>query len=200
MRHIFIKEGQDRNSCPYFTVPRSALRPVLSGRFFICLHKLLPKPLGLVICPRKRKSARMTEPSDATLNNVFERTKTIAVVRFSMNPARPSHYVSKFLVEQGYRVIPVNPGHAGKDMFGTTIRASLADIDEPVDMVDVFRRSDAVMDVLEDALANLDGLQIFWTQLGVIHDDARQKAEAAGLTVIMNRCPKIEIPRLGRLR
>lgn len=142
----------------------------------------------------------MTEPNDATLNEVFERTKTIAVVGFSMNPARPSHYVAAFLVEQGYRVIPVNPGHAGKDMFGTTIRASLADIDEPVDMVDVFRRSDAVMEVLEDALANLDGLQTFWTQLGVINEEARQKAEAAGLTAIMNRCPKIEIPRLGRLR
>ncbi|MEE2943597.1 MAG: CoA-binding protein [Pseudomonadota bacterium] len=142
----------------------------------------------------------MTEPNDATLNEVFERTKTIAVVGFSMNPARPSHYVAAFLVEQGYLVIPVNPGHAGKDIFGTTIRASLADIDEPVDMVDVFRRSDAVMEVLEDALANLDGLQTFWTQLGVINEEARQRAEAAGLTVIMNRCPKIEIPRLGRLR
>ncbi|CUI68315.1 CoA-binding protein [Cognatishimia activa] len=141
----------------------------------------------------------MTEPDDATVNEVFERTKTIAVVGFSMNPARPSHYVAAFLFEQGYRVIPVNPGHAGKEMFGTTIRASLADIDEPVDMVDVFRRSDAVMEVLEDALANLDGLQTFWTQLGVFNEEARQMAEAAGLTVIMNRCPKIEIPRLGRL-
>ena len=200
MRHISIKEGQDRNSCPYFTVPRSALRPVLSGRFFIRTRKPPPKPLGLVICPMKRKSVRMTEPDDAILNEVFEQTKTIAVVGFSMNPARPSHYVAAFLVEQGYRVIPVNPGHAGKDMFGTTIRASLAEIEEPVHMVDVFRRSDAVMEVLEDALSNLEGLQTFWTQLGVINEAARQRAKAAGLTVIMNRCPKIEIPRLGRLR
>lgn len=142
----------------------------------------------------------MTSYSDELLNQVFDRTKTIAVVGFSMNPARASHYVAEFLYAQGYRVIPVNPGHAGKMMFGTAIRASLADIDEPVDMIDVFRRSDALMGVVEDALAHLPNLQTIWTQLGVIDAAAAAKAETAGKTVIMDRCPKIEIPRLGRLQ
>lgn len=138
--------------------------------------------------------------TDATLNTVLDRTKTIAVVGFSMNPERASHRVTRFLVAQGYNVIPVNPGHAGKEVFGTTIKASLADIDEPVDMVDVFRRSEALMGVVEDALENLPGMQTIWTQLGVVDEAAAQKAREAGVTVIMDRCPAIEIPRLGRLR
>lgn len=142
----------------------------------------------------------MKNDTDELLNSVFDRAKTIAVVGFSMNPARASHYVAQFLHEQGYRVIPVNPGHVGKEIFGTTIRASLADIDEPVDMVDVFRRSEALMAVVDDILENLPGVQTIWTQLGVIDAQAAEKAEAAGVTTIMNRCPKIEIPRLGRLR
>ena len=146
------------------------------------------------------KCISMTQYSDTLLNDVFDRAKTIAVVGFSMNPARASHYVAEFLFEQGYRVIPVNPGHAGKEIFGTTIRASLADIDEPVDMVDVFRRSEALMSVVDDALLNLPGLQTIWSQLGVIDEAAAAKAEEAGVTMIMDRCPKIEIPRLGRTR
>lgn len=138
--------------------------------------------------------------TDATLNSVLDQTKTIAVVGFSMNPARASHRVTQFLVEQGYKVIPVNPGHAGKEVFGTTIKASLAEIDEPVDMVDVFRRSEALMGVVEDALKNVMGLQTIWTQLDVVDEAAAQKAREAGITVIMDRCPAIEIPRLGRLR
>jgi len=138
--------------------------------------------------------------TDATLNSVLDQTKTIAVVGFSMNPARASHRVTQFLVEQGYKVIPVNPGHAGKEVFGTTIKASLAEIDESVDMVDVFRRSEALMGVVEDALKNVMGLQTIWTQLDVVDEAAAQKAREAGITVIMDRCPAIEIPRLGRLR
>lgn len=138
--------------------------------------------------------------TDATLNSVLDQTKTIAVVGFSMNPARASHRVTQFLVEQGYKVIPVNPGHAGKEVFGTTIKASLAEIDESVDMVDVFRRSEALMGVVEDALKNVMGLQTIWTQLDVVDEAAAQKAREAGVTVIMDRCPAIEIPRLGRLR
>lgn len=138
--------------------------------------------------------------TDATLNSVLDQTKTIAVVGFSMNSARASHRVTQFLVEQGYKVIPVNPGHAGKEVFGTTIKASLAEIDESVDMVDVFRRSEALMGVVEDALKNVMGLQTIWTQLDVVDEAAAQKAREAGITVIMDRCPAIEIPRLGRLR
>ena len=205
MRHIFFKEGQDRNFCPYFTVPRSALRPVFSGRFFYAgmiwvIGRSTETDFGLAFLRKNHKGARMTKTTDEQLNTIFDRTKTIAVVGFSMNPARASHYVAQFLYDQGYHVIPVNPGHAGKEIFGTTVRAALSDITEPVDMVDVFRRSDAVMDVLEDALEALPGLQTFWTQLGVVNDAARGKAEAGGLAVVMDRCPKIEIPRLGRLR
>ncbi len=141
----------------------------------------------------------MEHYSDAELNAIFDRTKTIAVVGFSMNPERASHRVTAFLAQQGYHVIPVNPGHAGKEVFGTTIQASLADIDEPVDMVDVFRRSDALMGVVEDALENLPGLATIWSQLDVVDVAAAEKARAAGVTMIMDRCPKIEIPRLGRM-
>jgi len=140
----------------------------------------------------------MEHYSDELLNAVFDRTKTIAVVGFSMNEARASHRVTKFLVGQGFQVIPVNPGHAGKEIFGTTIRASLADIEEPVDMVDVFRRSEALMGVVEDALENLPGLSTIWSQLEVVDEAAAENARAAGVTMIMDRCPAIEIPRLGR--
>ncbi|MGH1466409.1 MAG: CoA-binding protein [Cognatishimia sp.] len=134
--------------------------------------------------------------SDEALRRIFTQTKTIAVVGFSMNPARASHYVAQFLFEKGYRVIPVNPGHAGKEMFGTAICASLAEIGETVDMVDVFRRSEVVPEVVDQALADLKGLQTIWMQLGVQHAAAAAKARAAGITVVMNRCPKIEYPRL----
>ncbi|MDC0738829.1 CoA-binding protein [Cognatishimia sp. SS12] len=140
----------------------------------------------------------MTDVSDQKLIEIFERTKTIAVVGFSMNPARPSHYVSAFLRDQGYRVIPVNPGHAGKEIWGETIRASLADIDAPVQMVDIFRRPEAVPEVVEAALEHLKGLETIWMQLGVMHEGAAEIARAAGVDVVMNRCPKIEIPRLRR--
>ncbi|GAA6208185.1 CoA-binding protein [Cognatishimia sp. WU-CL00825] len=138
----------------------------------------------------------MENYSDDDLRDVFSQTRTIAVVGFSMNPSRASHYVAKYLVAQGYNVIPVNPGHAGTTVFGTTIRATLADIDEPVDMVDVFRRSEAVPEVVEQALTHLKGLKTIWMQLGVTHEAAAKKARAAGVTVVMNRCPKIEYPRL----
>ncbi|MGH1444535.1 MAG: CoA-binding protein [Cognatishimia sp.] len=138
----------------------------------------------------------MENYSDSDLLEIFENTKTIAVVGFSMNPSRPSHYVAKYLVSQGYKVIPVNPGHAGTEVFGTTIRASLADIDEPVDMVDVFRRSDAVPEVVDAALEHLPDLKTIWMQLGVEHEGAAKKARARKVTVVMNRCPKIEYPRV----
>ncbi len=134
--------------------------------------------------------------SDADLRAVFARTKVIAVVGFSPNPARPSHYVAQFLQQLGYRVIPVNPGHAGEIHLGERVRANLAQIPEPVDMVDIFRQSDAVPGVVAEALANLPGLSTIWMQLGVEHAGAAAEAEARGITVIQNRCPKIEYPRL----
>ena len=137
---------------------------------------------------------------DAFLKSVLQRTKTVAVVGVSMNSVRPSYYVARYLGLKGYKVIPVNPGHAGKMLFGQTVRASLSDIDEPVDMVDIFRRSEAVPPIVDQALS-LPGLRTIWMQIGVEHAEAAAKAEAAGVDVVMNRCPKIEYQRLfGELR
>ena len=136
-------------------------------------------------------------PNDDVLRRILTDTKVIAVVGWSANAARPSHGVAAYLARRGYRVIPVNPGHAGTvTAWGETVRASLSDIKEPVDMVDIFRNPDAVGPVVDEALSALPGLQTVWMQLGVVHDAAAAKAEAAGVTVVMDRCPAIEIPRL----
>ncbi|MBI1219117.1 MAG: CoA-binding protein [Rhodobacteraceae bacterium] len=134
--------------------------------------------------------------TDAVLKDLLTRTRVIAVVGFSPNPARPSHYVARFLQERGYRVIPVNPGHAGEVFLGETVRADLSGIPEPVDMVDIFRQSDAVPGIVAQALAQLPALRTIWMQLGVAHAEAAASAEARGITVIQNRCPKMEYPRL----
>jgi uncharacterized protein len=143
---------------------------------------------------------------DALLRDVLRRTRTIACVGVSMNPIRPSAYVARYLSLKGYRVIPVNPGHAGKTLHGETIVADLASIPAsvgPVQMVDVFRRSEEAGRVVDQALEALlgRGLETIWMQIGVIDEAAARRAEAAGVTVIMNRCPKIEYQRLnGELR
>lgn len=138
---------------------------------------------------------------DRFLKTVLNRTKTVAVVGVSTNTVRPSFYVARYMALKGYKVIPINPGHAGKEMFGTTIRASLSEVDEPVDMVDIFRRSEAVPPIVDEALEHLTGLKTIWMQIGVQHEEAAAKARAAGVDVIMNRCPKIEYQRLfGELR
>ena len=139
--------------------------------------------------------------SDDTLTQILKRTKTVAVVGVSMNPVRPSFYVARYLSLKGYRVIPVNPGHAGKMLFGQTVRAGLSDIDDPVDMVDIFRRSDAVPPIVDEALEHWPDLKTIWMQIGVFHAEAAEKTRARGVDVIMNRCPKIEYQRLfGELR
>ncbi|MGR3615340.1 MAG: CoA-binding protein [Paracoccaceae bacterium] len=139
--------------------------------------------------------------SDEYLKTILTRTKTMAVVGVSMNPVRPSYYVARYLSQKGYKVIPVNAGHSGKTLFGQTVRASLSDIDEPIDMVDIFRRPDAVPAIVDEALEVLDGLQTIWMQIGVEHPEAAAKAEARGIDVIQNRCPKIKYQRLyGELR
>jgi len=139
----------------------------------------------------------MKQPDDAAIAGILRTTRTIALVGWSANPARPSHRVARFLAARGYRVIPVNPGHAGQVVLGETVRASLAEISDPVDMVDIFRRSEAVLPVVQEALAALPGLKTVWMQLGVENADAAALAEARGLQVVQNRCPAIEIPRLG---
>lgn len=143
----------------------------------------------------------ITPPSDDDFRRILTRTRTVACVGVSMNPVRPSYYVARYLSLKGKTVIPVNPGHAGKTLFGQTVRASLADIPEPVDMLDIFRRSEAVPEVVDAALEALPGLKVIWMQIGVTHPEAAAKARAAGIEVIQDRCPKIEYQRLfGELR
>ncbi|MBO6896424.1 MAG: CoA-binding protein [Shimia sp.] len=139
--------------------------------------------------------------SDTFLRDILKRTKTIAVVGVSMNHVRPSYYVARYLSLKGYKVIPVNPGHAGKVLFGATVMPSLSAIEGPVDMVDIFRRSEAVPPIVEEALAQFPALQTIWMQIGVQHEDAASVAQKRGVDVVQNRCPKIEYQRLfGELR
>ncbi len=134
---------------------------------------------------------------DATILAILKQTKTIALVGASDNEARPSFFVLKYLIERGYTVIPVNPGRAGGTMVGQTVYARLADIPVPVDMVEIFRNSEAAAGIVDEALA-LDPLpKVIWMQLSVRNDAAAAKAEAAGIQVVMNRCPKIEYGRLS---
>ena len=145
----------------------------------------------------------MQSYSDAFLRDVLTTAKVIAVVGVSPNPVRPSYYVARYLGLKGFTVIPVNPGHAGKEILGRTVYPDLAAIppEAGVDMVDIFRRSEAVPGIVDEALAHLPGLRTIWMQIGVEHAGAADRAEAAGLRVIQNRCPKIEYQRLfGELR
>ena len=132
----------------------------------------------------------------AYLRGILERTKTIAMVGASPEPFRPSNGVMRYLQRQGYRVIPVNPYFAGQTLHGERVYASLRDIPERIDMVNVFRRPDAVGDAVEDAIAA--GAPVVWTQLGIRNDAACALAEEAGLTVVMNRCVSSEHARLMR--
>ena len=139
--------------------------------------------------------------SDAFLRKVLKEAKVVACVGVSPNPTRPSHFVARYLTLRGYRVIPVNPGHAGKELFGETVVSDLSEIAAPVDFLDIFRRSDAVPAIVDQALEVLPDIRVIWMQIGVEHAEAAAKAEARGITVIQNRCPKIEYQRLfGELR
>src|SRR5277367_3082189 len=133
--------------------------------------------------------------SDAQIRSILERVRTIALVGASANWNRPSYFVMKYLQGKGYRVIPVNPGIAGKTLLGETVYASLRDIPDKVDMVDMFRTSNEAPGIVADAIAI--GAKVVWMQLGVRDDAAARTAEAAGIEVVMNRCPKIEFGRLG---
>ncbi|HEV2186988.1 MAG TPA: O-acetylhomoserine aminocarboxypropyltransferase [Stellaceae bacterium] len=133
--------------------------------------------------------------SDAKIRSILERVKTIAMVGASTNWNRPSYFVMKYLQGKGYRVIPVNPTAAGQMLLGEKVYASLRDIPDKVDMIDMFRAADAAPGVVADAIAI--GAQVVWMQLGIRNDEAAAAAEAAGIEVIMNRCPKIEFGRLG---
>lgn len=132
--------------------------------------------------------------SDAYLRDVLGRAKTIAMVGASANWNRPSYFVMKYLQQKGFRVIPVNPREAGSEILGETVYASLAEVPDKVDMVDIFRNSEVAGPITDDAIAI--GAKIVWMQIGVCNDAAAARAEATGLDVVMNRCPKIEYTRL----
>ena len=133
--------------------------------------------------------------SDAKIRRILSTVRTIAMVGASSNWNRPSYFVMKYLQNKGYRVIPVNPGTAGQEQLGEKIYASLRDIPDQIDIVDIFRASDQAGPVVYDAIAI--GANVVWMQLGIRNDEAAARAEAAGVEVVMNRCPKIEFGRLG---
>lgn len=134
---------------------------------------------------------------DQDIARIATTAKVIAVVGLSPNQSRPSWGVARYLQSQGYRVIPVNPGHAGQTILGETVYARLSDIppETGVDMVDIFRRSDAVAAIVDEVMSSLPNVRVIWTQLGVRDDRAAARARKAGMTVIQDRCPKIEFPR-----
>ncbi|MBK1635859.1 CoA-binding protein [Rhodovulum adriaticum] len=145
----------------------------------------------------------MTDIGDDQIRTILQRARVIAVVGLSADPVRPSHYVARYLQRRGKRVIPVNPRLAGQRVLGEPAYADLAAIpaDLPVDMVDIFRQSDHVPPIVEEALASLPALRTVWMQIGVRHEDAAARARAAGCDVVQDRCPKIEYQRLfGELR
>ncbi|MFC0243029.1 CoA-binding protein [Rhodopseudomonas telluris] len=134
---------------------------------------------------------------DNYIRQILNGVKTIAMVGASPQNVRPSYFAFKYLAERGYDMIPINPGQVGKSLLGKPFVASLRDIERPVDMVDIFRASAHVMPIVEDALALVPQPKVIWMQLGVRNDEAAALAEAAGLKVVMNRCPKIEYGRLS---
>lgn len=141
--------------------------------------------------------------TDIALKSILQRAQVIAIVGVSPNQVRPSFYVARYLKLKGYRIVPINPGHAGKEILGEMTYASLRDIpaDIPVDMVDIFRRSEHVPPIVDEAIEALPALRTIWMQLGVEHEGAAKTARAKGIEVVMNRCPKIEYQRLfGELR
>ena len=139
--------------------------------------------------------------SDDHLRKILKRTRTVAVVGVSANQIRPSFYVARYLKLKGFRVIPINPGLAGQTLLGETVYSDVSQVPIDVDMVDIFRRSEAVPDIVDASLERWPALQTIWMQIGVTHDQATATAQARGIDVIQDRCPKIEYQRLfGELR
>jgi len=134
---------------------------------------------------------------DSYIRGILNTVKSIAMVGASEKENRPSYFAFKYLLERGYNMIPINPGHAGEDLLGRRIYARLADVTGPTDMVDIFRASRYALPIVEEALALKPRPQVIWMQLGIRNDEAATLAEANGLKVVMNRCPKIEYGRLS---
>jgi uncharacterized protein len=135
--------------------------------------------------------------SDSYIRGILNTVKTIAMVGVSANVSRPSYFAFKYLLERGYRMIPVNPGLAGKELLGRKAYARLLDIPEPVDMVDIFRASPYAIGIVEETLTMQPRPRVVWMQLGIRNNEAARLAESNGLKVVMNRCPKIEYGRLS---
>jgi predicted CoA-binding protein len=135
--------------------------------------------------------------SDAYIRGILNTVKAIAMVGVSATTSRPSYFAFKYLLDRGYRMVPVNPGLAGGDLLGRKVYGKLADIPEPVDMVDVFRAAQYALPIVEEALALNPRPQVIWMQLGIRNDEAATLAEKNGFKVVMNRCPKIEYGRLS---
>jgi uncharacterized protein len=135
--------------------------------------------------------------SDAYIREILNSVKTVAMIGASPQNVRPSYFVFKYLSERGYDMIPINPGQVGKSLLGKPFVASLQEIDRPIDMIDIFRGSEHIMPIVETALTLKTLPKVIWLQLGVRNDEAAAKAEAAGIKVVMNRCPKIEYGRLS---
>ncbi|MFY9642926.1 MAG: CoA-binding protein [Rhodomicrobium sp.] len=136
---------------------------------------------------------------DSYIAGILQEAKSFALVGASANTVRPSYFVMKYLLAKGYRVFPVNPGLAGGEILGQKVFANLAALEQPVDVVDIFRNSDAALGIVREALALKErlGIRIIWMQLGVRNDEAARLAEEAGIKVVMNRCPKIEYGRIS---
>ncbi len=141
----------------------------------------------------------MRQYPDELIKNILRSVKTFAMVGSSANDMRPSYFAMKYLLDKGIKIIPVNPALTGKEILGQKVYATIADLPPPVDMIDIFRNSEAAGPVVDEAIANKDrlGLKVVWMQLGVVNEEAAARAERAGLTVIMDRCPKIEYGRLS---
>lgn len=141
------------------------------------------------------------QSTDQQLVDIFAQTKTIALIGASKKPSRASYRVGNYLADLGYRVIPINPGHTGEQLFGQTVVASMQDIPDPqnVDMIDIFRKSEYIGDIVDDAMDALPNLKTVWMQLELTHETAAKKASNAGIMVVQDKCPKIEYPRLQSL-
>jgi uncharacterized protein len=137
--------------------------------------------------------------TDQYITSILDSARTIAMVGASAASNRPSYFAMKYLIGKGYDVIPVNPGLVGKEILGQKVHAALTDVSGPIDMVDIFRNSAAALDIVREAIQLKEklGIKVVWMQLGVRNDEAAAEAEAAGLQVVMNRCPKIEYGRLS---
>lgn len=135
--------------------------------------------------------------SDRYIKGILSTVKSVAIIGASANEVRPSFFVAKYMLDKGYRVFPVNPGQAGKEILGQKVYAKLSEIPDPVDMVDIFRGSDAVPGITEQILEMKPPPEVVWMQLTVRHDESAARLEAAGIKVVMNRCPKIEYARLS---